>query len=592
MGWEAVVTLILVLAMLVVMAREFLSPDMASFSVLVVLLLTGILEPAEALSGFANQGMLTVAVLFPVAYAAQSSGILESFAFRIIGKAKPGRRSLLKVMAPVYALSSFLNNTPVVAMVIPTVRDWALQSNISPSKYLIPLSYASIFGGLTTLIGTSTNLVVSGLMLDTLGIQMGLFDITVIGIPAAIVGFSYMMLVGHRLLPDNPDLVRQAQTHGNDYIIEMRVEKNSPILGKSIARAGLRNLKEIYLFSILRQSGELIPVGPNEVIQEDDILVFSGKPEGVTKLNQAKGLVPVHDSDIYKDFLHRGGGRIVEAVIAPGSPLVGKSIKEGNFRGKYDAAILSMQRHGERLQSGLGQIALKAGDTLLILAGEEFEKRWNGTKDFYIVTKRESLPPVNVKKTVATVIAILAMLALAGSGLVPIFYAASGAVVFLVLTRALQGSEVRRSLDLNVLVVIASTLGISKALYTTGAAGALADGLLAMVTVLGPLGVLAAVYLLTSLLTELITNNAAAALMFPVAITAAGQADLNPMSFAMAIAVAASASFATPLGYQTNLMVYGPGGYRFKDFFRIGLPLNLLFFVVALALIPVFFPLQ
>ncbi|MEZ4600782.1 MAG: SLC13 family permease [Syntrophotaleaceae bacterium] len=578
-------TLVVVGLMLLALIREILAPDVIVFSALGVLLLTGVLTPQEALSGFSNSGVLTVGILFIVAYAAQSSGLLEFFADRVMGKSRNGRKSLLRMMVPVIGASAFLNNTPIVAMFTPTIRDWAIRNRLAPSKFLIPLSYASIFGGMSTLIGTSTNLVVNGMLQQSLGRSLSMFELTWIGIPCALAGTAFILFFGYRLLPDNTDLGEDFQRAGREYLIEMHVPEGSSLAGRTIEAAGLRHLVQAYLAEIVRNGETLAPVRPEEILKEGDTLFFSGNAEAAMRLQQVAGLSR-GEEPINLGLVKSGRVRVLEAVVSRSSPMLGKTLKEGNFRARYDAAVLAVHRHGHRLQAGLGLLELKPGDTLLLLAGDDFFKRWKHSREFYMVSKVSDMPVLNRKKTMISLGSLFGMVALAAFGFLDILQAAILAAIVLLLTRSITVVEARRSIELNVLIVIAAALGISRALEKTGSASLLADWIISSVKDFGPIGLLAAIYLATSLMTELITNNAAAALVFPIAIAAAGQSGFDPMPFVIAVAIGASASFSTPIGYQTNLMVYGPGGYRFKDFLRVGIPLNLLFMAVAIGIIP------
>lgn len=586
MTLAAAFTLGVVALMLVGLTFEWLAPDVVVFSALGVLLLTGVINVREALGGFANPGMLTVAVLFIVAYAAQSSGILEVFADRVMGRSGGGRRSLLRMMLPIQAISAFLNNTPIVAMFIPTIRDWAFRQKVSPAKFMLPLSYAAIFGGICTLIGTSTNLVVNGLYQQFCDKSLGMFELAWVGIPCALASTLYMVTIGYRLLPDRSDLLEDFASSGREYLLEMRLLAESPLIGKTIEEAGLRRLEQLYLAEIERDGKLLAPVKPTDLLEANDRLCFTGQVEAIVRLQNFPGMVPCQDRDFYRSLRSSGRGRIIEAVVSRSSPMLGKTLKEGNFRARYDAAVLAVHRHGERIPGPIGQLVLKPGDTLLLLAGDDFYKRWNQARDFYMISKVRDVPVANRRKTAIVLTALTGMVGLSAFGVMDILNAAILAAMILLFTRCITVVEARRSIELNVLIVIASALGISVALEKTGAASFLALQIIDAVSGFGPVGLLAAICLATTLLTELITNNAAAALVFPIAMSAAQNAGLDPKPFVIAIAISASASFATPIGYQTNLMVQGPGGYRFRDFLKVGVPLNILFMVVSILVIP------
>lgn len=585
---EALISLLVVLLMLVALMLEVIEADVIVFGALGMLLISGVITPKEALEGFSNKGMLTVAILFVVAYAAQTAGFMQAFADRVMGDGAGGEvRSLLRMMVPVAALSAFLNNTPIVAMFTPYLRDWSQKNGFSPSRFLIPLSYATIFGGVFTLIGTSTNLVVSGLFQQKHGQSLGMFELGLVGLPCGIAGILYMLLVGRRQLPDR----RTEEGHsaeGREYLVEVKVAADAGLVGKTVEEAGLRNLEQLYLVEILREGETVAPVKPQEHLHAGDRLLFTGKAEGVAQLQKISGLRPVHGHDVRQELMRAGTGRLVEVVVSPSCPMLGKTIKEGNFRARYDAAVLAVHRHGERLKAKLGELALKPGDTLLLLTGDDFIKRWNFSREFYLVSKVSDLPRVNRKKSVISFCVLLGMVVLSAAGILDIFEAAIIAVLVLLFSRCLTTVEARRSIELNVLIVIASSFGISRALEKTGAAAWLADRVIGSVDQWGPIGVLAAIYLMTTVMTEVITNNAAAAVVFPIAMASAQQLQVDPRPFVIAIAIGASASFATPIGYQTNMMVYGPGGYRVRDFLKVGLPLNALYMIVSIILIPLF----
>jgi di/tricarboxylate transporter len=590
MSTEAIFVLIVIAIMFVALVRELFAPDVIVFSALGILYLSDVLTTSDAFIGFSNKGMLTVAILFIIAYAAQSSGLLEWLAAKIMGRSTGGRRSLVRMMLPVLGLSAFLNNTPVVAMFVPAIRDWATKKHIAPSKFLIPLSYASIFGGVCTLIGTSTNLVVNGLFQQSYNRSISMFELAYVGLPCALAGISYFLLVGYRTLPDRSDPESDFSESGREYLLEMAVQGGGPLVGKTIEQAGLRNLDQLFLAEIIRGGETITPVKPGDRLCAEDLLVFAGQVAGVVRLQSIQGLTLLHGSDLVATLRKSGDGRVLEAVVSRSSPMLGHTLKEGDFRARYDAVVLAAHRNGERLATGMGHLALKPGDTLLLLAGKDFLKRWRHARDFYMVSKVTDLPQIDRRKSIISVVTLVGMILLSAFEVIPIFKAAILAAMVLLFTRCLTVVEARRSLELNVLIIIACSFGLSRALEKTGAADFLATHLINSTAFLGPVVLLAAVYFITSLMTEMITNNAAAALAFPIAMSAATQSGLDPKPFVIAIAVAASASFATPIGYQTNLMVYGPGGYRFSDFLRVGIPMNMVFMAVALFVIPLVWP--
>lgn len=588
MGADGIVTLIVIFIMMAALVADLIEADVIVFSALGALLLFGVVSPKDAFEGFSNKGVLTIAVLFIVAYAAQISGLMDALLDPIMGKNTGLQRSQVKMMVPLMGLSAFINNTPLVAMFTPYVRDWALKNNISPSKFLIPLTYAISFGGLFTLIGTSTNLVVNGLLQQSTHTSLGMFELAYVGIPCAIAATSFMIIFGHRLLPNNSDLAVEFPNAGREYLVEMKVQLSSCLTGKTVEDAGLRNLDNLFLVEIVRNGSSVVPVRPTDVIEAQDRLIFTGMVGAIVQLQKIPGLVPFHETDFYYDMRRSGEGRIVEAVVSPSSPMLGKTIKEGNFRSRYDAAVLAVHRHSERIVSKIGTIVLKPGDTLLLLAGDNFFKTWHQSRDFYLVSKISNVRVLDRKRSILTLVALFGMVALSALGIVDIFIAAVMATILLLLTRCVTAVEARRALELNVLIVIACSLGISKAIEKTGVATYFAEKILALAGDFGAVGVLAAIFLATTLVTEAVTNNAAAALLFPIATAAAQRLHMSPKPFAVAVAVAASASFATTIGYQTNMMVSGPGRYKAVDFVRAGLPVKIIYAIVAIPTIAYF----
>jgi di/tricarboxylate transporter len=582
-GWHDEITLIVVGLMVVGLVREKLTPDVLVVGAMALLLLLGILDPGDALQGFANPSLATVAALFVLAGAMRSTGALEMLSKRLFGPTQSIRVILLRLTSVTSFASAFLNNTPIVAMLMPAVIGWSKRHGVSASRFLIPLSYAAIVGGVCTLIGTSTNLVVSGLLEGSGLSGFGMFELSVVGVPCAVVTLVIVTVLSPRVLPERIDVLRIAEGARREYLVEMRLQGPSPLIGQSVEEAGLRHLAGLFLVRIERESGVISPVSPGERLSEGDQLTFAGVVETIIDLQRFRGLVPiVHDRPPEADdrwVLH-------EAVISQGSPLIGQNIRDANFRGRYNAAVVAVHRHGERVHLKIGDIVLRAGDTLLLEAAPGFARSFRDSSDFYLVSEvEESAPPRHHRARWALVI-LAGMVLLVTFGVLPVVTAALAAAMGVIVVGCLSPGDARRSIDASVLLVIAGSLGIARALDKSGAAATLAHLVVEGARELGPLGVLAGVYVLTMVLTEVISNNAAAALVFPVALASAAEIGADPRPFAVAVAIAASLSLATPLGYQTNLMVYGPGGYRFTDFARLGVPLQLILALLALILIP------
>jgi di/tricarboxylate transporter len=580
-GWFSIGTVALCFGLL---AFTRFAPDIVMAGGLTLLLLAGILTPEEALAGFANEGMLTVAVLYIVVSGLTETGSVGWISQAFLGRPRSPRHAQLKLMVPVAALSAFLNNTPVVAVFIPALTDWAKRHRLSLSRLLIPLSFASIAGGTCTLIGTSTNLVVNGLMTAKTGNpSFGLFELLWIGLPLVIAVVVFVLVFGQRLLPERlPALNRFADAR--EYSVEMLVEAGSPLIGKSIEQAGLRQLPGMFLMEIDR-AGRIIPaVSPQERLQAGDRLVFVGVVESVVDLQKMRGLKPATDQ-VFKLDRPRPERGLTEAVVSDSCPLVGKTVRDGRFRTRYNAVIIALARNGERLNKKIGDIVLRPGDTLLLETYPSFREQQRNSRDFFLVSEIGDFhPPRHDRALVAVAIALL-MVVTVSLGWLSMLEAALLSAGLMIITRCTSGRVARRAPDWQVLVVIATSFGIGTALQKTGAAGWIAEGLLNLSRG-EPWPSLALVFLVTALFTSLATNNVAAVLMFPIAFSAAQAMDVSMLPFAVTIMVAASASFATPIGYQTNLMVFNAGGYHFGDFLRIGIPLTLVVGVLTVLIVP------
>lgn len=586
--WQAWVSIAITVAAFLFNALTSLPSEMVFLAALGILLTSGILETNAALAGFSNAGMVTVAVLYMVVTGLQQTGALAWISQRVLGLPNGEKAALLRLMPPIIGLSAFLNNTPVVAMFIPVVKDWCRKLSVSPSKLMIPLSYAAIFGGVCTLIGTSTNLVVNGLLIantDHPGLRM--FDIAWVGLPCVLAGIAFLYIAQGPLLPirkpviGNTDELRQ-------YTVEMVVMPHSPIAGSTVEQAGLRHLPGLYLAEIVRDNQVIPAVSPKEVLRENDQLVFVGVVDSVIDLHHMRGLQPATDQ-VFKLDSPRTQRCMIEAVVSNTCPLVNKTIREGQFRSRYKAVVLAVARNGERLLGKIGNIVLEPGDNLLLEADPMFLERQRASKDFYLVSSIPDSEPLRHEKAPWAIAILTVMVILAAFGWLSMLKAATLAAMLMLVAGCCSPTRSLQSIEWSVLLVIGAALGIGKALQTTGAAGAIAS---TCINIAGdnPWVVLAVVYAMTNLMTEVITNNAAAAIMFPISLALSENLGVDFIPFVIAIMIAASASFSTPIGYQTNLMVYGPGGYKFTDFTRIGFPLNVLFGIITVAIAPLIYP--
>jgi di/tricarboxylate transporter len=551
----------------------------------------GVLSASEIWDGLGNSSVVTIGVLFVVVAGLRDTGGLTSIVERLLGRPKSEFQARLRLMVPVAVASAFMNNTPLVAIMIPIVKEWGQKFRISPSKLLMPLSFATILGGVGTLIGTSTNLTVHGLMqkLTPDLYPLGFFEIGKLGLPCAIVGIGYLALFYSRLVPDRTSAM-QALSDPREYTVEMMVEPGSPLVGRTIEQAGLRHLTGVYLVEIQRDDDEVVQAAaPTEKLRAQDRLIFVGVVESVKDLQRIRGLSPATDQ-VFKLDSPRTQRRLVEAVVSDTSPMLGRSIREGRFRSVYDAAVIAVARNGERLKSKIGDIVLRTGDTLLLEAHPSFVERMANRRDFFLVSQVADSAPVRHDRAWLSLLILAGMVTAASFQWVDVLIAAMIAGALMIITRCTTVNSARSAIDWSILLVIAASLGLSVALDKTGAADQIAHSLIRLAGG-SPWMTLLWIYVITTVFTEVMSNNAAAVLAMTIAVDTARQLDhASPMPFIGAIMIGASCSFATPIGYQTNMMVYGPGGYRFMDFVRVGLPMNVLMGIVTVALAPWIWP--
>lgn len=596
MTWEAWITVGVVVVMVVALARSRVAADailLSAAAFLSAMRLTSerFLAPRDVAAAFGNEGLVTVAVLFVVAAGLTHSGATARIGAPLFGQPKSLAVGQVRVMLPVVGVSAFLNNTTVVAMLLPVVKDWARKLRFDLSKLLMPLSYAAVLGGLCTLIGTSTNVIVSGQMVDAGMPALGMFTLTPVGVPIAIVGVLYVVVASRYLLPSRKS-AGETLANPRQYSVELEVVRGSPLDGISIEKAGLRALPGLFLAEVQRGDALEPAVSPEFVLHGGDRLNFVGLVSSVADLLKVNGLAAVQE-DGDEDLEVPTHDRVyVEAVVSGTSPMVRQGIREGRFRSRYGAAVVAVYREGEILKQKIGDIVLRAGDALLLEAPPRFLVEQRDRRDFFLVSALEGAVPVRHERG-GVALLILGALVLSGA-LEPLFHVSILPFAFLagaamVMTGCCTMDQARKSIEWSVLFAIGASLVIASTLQSTGAASAAAELIGSVAGPLGPTGALAAIYLSTLLLTEMVTNNAAAALAFPVAFATANTMEVSALPFAVAVCMAASCGFATPTGYQTHLMVLGAGGYRFSDFLRMGVGLDLLCFAVAIFVIPMMF---
>jgi len=580
---NAVLTLLVVFCVLLSLAITRIPADLILMAALSFLVISGILAPPEALAGFANPGVITIATLYVVAAGLKETGAVQWVASRLLGQPQSVRGAQIRMLLPTGVLSAFMNNTTVVAMFIPAIQDWSQRLQIPASKLLLPLSYATILGGTCTLIGTSTNLVVDGLLQSKTGTHLGLFELAWVGVPLMLVGVGFMVLFADKLLPNRGGVKEQLELV-REYGVEVEVEAAGPLVGKTISQAGLRHLTYGYLAEIDRQGRLITAVEPDRTLQPGDKLNFIGAPECASELRRIQGLKPANGS-FHKLEVENHQRCLVEVVIASEFPALNKTVRESRFRTRFNAVILSVSREGNRISGKLGDITLRVGDTLLLEASHQFVEQYRFRRDFLLVSALNDSTPPDFRKAPLALGILLLMVLVSALGLLPIMEAAFLSAGAMLVTRCVTASKARRYIDLPVLVVIAASFSLGSAMTLTGAATSIAE-LLIISDQISPWMALALIYLLTAVFTEVITNNAAAVLMFPIAMAVAESLGVSYLPFVIAIMFAASASFITPLGYQTNMMVYGPGRYKFLDYIRLGVPLSLISGLVTVLIIP------
>ena len=591
MTWEIVFVLVLTICAVVLFVTEKFSTDVVAILVMIALLVTGILTPAEGLAGFANTATVTVGAMFVL-----SAGVFRSGAVNFVSRAlgRLARHSsgltLLVLMVGVGVLSSFLNNTAAVAILIPVVIVVARRADTSPSKLLMPLSYASMFGGMCTVLGTSTNILASAIAEEAGLGAFGMFEFTKLGVIFFAVGVAYMMTVGRKLVPDHRGKGDLTKSFGmGDYLTDLVLQAGSKSVGQSLASAPLVEELGIEVLQILR-GGNTLRLTPATILHEHDVLRIKGDLRTINELKDRVGVTFGMSVKWRDDDLESSDTRLVEAVVGPSSPLAGKSLAESHLRENYGAAVLAIRHHGALTHGEVQNIKLMPGDTLLIDVPNHRIEHLTQQRVFLLVS-RAGIPRFNWRKATKALVIVASVLVIAATGLLSIVAAAAAGALMMVLSGCISTEEAYGAIEWNVLFLLAGMLALGAAMEKTGTSTMLAEGMIGGLGGFGPIVLLAAFFGVTMLLTEVMSNNATVALLLPIAITTAHSIDANPTAFMFAVVFAASSSFMTPVGYQTNTMIYGPGQYRFMDFVRVGAPLNLIFWVLGTLLIPWFWPL-
>ena len=584
--FDLIVVFIVIIFILISLYKEILGATFTFVIAVVVLGFFGILTPKEILSGFANEQIAVILLLLLLGDIIRQTAVVELLFDKLFKSAKSYRGFLSRMTIVISGFSAFLNNTPLVAVMMPYVNSWCKRNDISPSKFLMPLSYAAILGGCATLIGTSTNLIVNGMVVDQQIIpglkSLSIFDFVYVGVPMIFIGFIYLLFFGEKLLPSKTDILDTYIKNNREYLVEAEIKRDSQLIGKTIEEAELRKLKGLFLVEIIRKSFKISSVKPNIILQQDDILIFAGDTETIADMiNSDLGLRLPSVGMLHK----KKQTEIVEIVVSHNSAMIKKSIKEIRFRALFDAAVIAVHRNGEIISGKIGEIVIKPGDVLLLFAGADFVSRSNHTQDFYFISKIKDFQKLEPYKIWTLLGGMILTILLAAFNIISLFMGLIVLLMVVIAMRIANPKELYKAIDYKLALIIVMALALGTAMIKSNAAELIADLLISVFLPLGKIGLLFGIYIITSFLAAYITNVAAVAIIFPISLTMAANLNLPPTPFILVVSFAAAANFMTPIGYQTNLMVYGPGGYSFKDFFRVGFPLTILYMLVTITVL-------
>ena len=586
MSIDAILVLIAILFIILSLYFEIVGPGFTFVIAIAFLSAFRVLTPSEILSGFANEQIMNIIMLLLIGDIFRQTTILDIFFDKFFKHAKTPRHFMLRMMVVVAPLSAFLNNTPLVAILIPYIHNWSKKNKSSVSKLLIPLSFGAILGGCVTLIGTSTNMIVNGLVVDQTIIPrlkpLEIFDFAYVGLPMVFIGILYMFFIGYKLLPDKTETIEISQEAGRKYLFQLQIKKGSEFIGAKRCDIPFLKNEGFILVEVLRDGILFDQIATDFVFAENDILTFAGSKESIADLINADKNLIIPSVGM---FSKKKQTEVLEIVISHKSNLIGKKILEENFRGKYDATVLAIHRNGDNLTGQIANVELRAGDALLLMVGSQFEEIAKSTSDFYLISKIKEIRRLGALRTFVLIGGMLLVIILNVLGLAKLF---TGLLILLIITQLLKivdPKDLARSVDYQLALIIALSLALGTAMIKTGVADILADGMLMAFKPMGKYGLLIGVYLITSLLAAFITNKAAVAIIFPISLSIALHQNINTTPFILVVAFAAAANFMTPIGYQTNLMVYGPGGYRFKDFLIVGTPLTIIYMIVTVLIL-------
>ena len=586
-----IVSAILLLA-LVLFVTELVPIDLTALLVVGLLILTQVLTPAEGFSGFSHPAPVTVAAMLVLSTGLIRTGAVAKLGQKVSALGGSSEVSQLAVIFPVVALlSAFISNTAAVAMFLPLVLNIAREKKLSPSKLLLPLSYAAILGGACTYIGTSTNIIVGTIFAAGTHPPLQMFEFSGLGLVLLTLGAVYMLAIGQRNLPYRPTEVSLTEGYRlREYLTELVIRSDSPLLDKTLRETDFSQMLDIEVLEIQRGRQKLRLFLQEIRLKSDDILIVKGNLENILKIRDTEGVDILAEAKLSDRDLKSEDITLAEAVISPDSSLIGRTLKEANFRQRYQATALAIRRHASQIRDKLGRVRLRMGDMLLVQVRKEVLGNLRQDSDFLLILEESQSSDFRLSKLPIAVLIFLGVIAAAASQKLPIELAALFGALLMVFTRCITLREAYRAVDWRIVILIGGTLSLGTAMEKTGTATAIAENLVAWSGTLGPVALIAVLYLVTMGMTEIMSNNATAALLTPIAISIAHHGGWDPRPFAFCVAFAASCSFLTPIGYQTNTMVYGPGGYRFTDYFKVGAWLSLISWLTATLLIPRIWP--
>ena len=589
---DAALTLVILAATVLLLITEWVPPGVTGLCAILALILTGVLPADDAFAGFTNAAVITVASMYVLSAAVVRTGAAASMANRLAspGKESPQRAYGLLLLATML-LSGFVNNTPLILIFLPLVLGLARRMGEAPSRLLIPLSFVSILGGSATLIGTSTNLIVASSLREVSGgtLELKMFDFARLGVVLALVGGVLVVAFRRKLLPERPSLGLLTQKGvAVEYVTEVTVLEKGNLVGRSLAEVQEQKLlgADLRVLQVVR--GEVIRTPrPHVRLAAGDLLLVKGEPEAVLELRLAEGRQA--SSNNRSDAVRGVSLTLFELVVTPGSPWIGRSVGGLRLRDRYDASVFAVQRHGAHLREQIDRIALQTGDVLLLQGSEDSMRRLRDTHGVLVVEGVERIAR-HTRRAPLAALALGLFVVLSVSGVVAIEVAALSAALLTVLTGCLPARRAYEAIGWDVLFVIAGTLALGLACVRTGIAAYAAQTVVEFAAPYGTRAVLAVILIVTALLTQVLSNNATAAVMTPIAFELGQElATASPLPFVMAVAFGANCSFLTPVSYNTNLIVYGPGGYRFGDFLRPGIPLTIVFLGLAIVLLPLLY---